>query len=193
MSAARRSTIASSRSGAARRPPDAARLRHGQPAAQRLRHRAQSLARRGVCFDRAAPGAEPRGADRRLAHELAHIKNRDTLTMAVAATIGGAISMLAQYCSSGCCSAGTATTAAARLDRRAGGHDRRAARRHARADGDQPLARIFGRPPGRHDLRAVRCGSPRRWPRSRGYAQRDTQRAGRGGIPPPRTCSSSTR
>jgi heat shock protein HtpX len=32
-----------------------------------------------------------------IAHELAHIKNRDTLTMAVAATIGGAISLLAQY------------------------------------------------------------------------------------------------
>lgn len=32
-----------------------------------------------------------------IAHELAHIKNRDTLTMMVAATIGGAISMLAQY------------------------------------------------------------------------------------------------
>jgi heat shock protein HtpX len=32
-----------------------------------------------------------------MAHELSHIKNRDTLTMAVAATIGGAISMLAQY------------------------------------------------------------------------------------------------
>jgi heat shock protein HtpX len=31
------------------------------------------------------------------AHELSHIKNRDTLTMAVAATIGGAISMMAQY------------------------------------------------------------------------------------------------
>ena len=31
-----------------------------------------------------------------MAHELSHIKNRDTLTMAVAATIGGAISMLAQ-------------------------------------------------------------------------------------------------
>src|SRR5262245_6531723 len=30
-----------------------------------------------------------------MAHELAHIKNRDTLTMTVAATIGGAISMLA--------------------------------------------------------------------------------------------------
>lgn len=32
-----------------------------------------------------------------MAHELAHIKNRDTLTMTVAATIGGAISLLAQY------------------------------------------------------------------------------------------------
>ncbi len=32
-----------------------------------------------------------------MAHELAHIKNRDTLTMAVAATIGGAISMFALY------------------------------------------------------------------------------------------------
>lgn len=32
-----------------------------------------------------------------LAHELAHVKNRDTLTMALAATIGGAVSMFAQY------------------------------------------------------------------------------------------------
>lgn len=32
-----------------------------------------------------------------VAHELAHIKNRDTLTMAIAATIGGAMSMMAQY------------------------------------------------------------------------------------------------
>jgi heat shock protein HtpX len=32
-----------------------------------------------------------------MAHELAHVKNYDTLTMAVAATIGGAISMAAQY------------------------------------------------------------------------------------------------
>lgn len=32
-----------------------------------------------------------------VAHELSHIKNRDTLTMAVAATIGGAVSMFAQY------------------------------------------------------------------------------------------------
>ena len=32
-----------------------------------------------------------------IAHELAHVKNRDTLTMTVAATIGGAVSMFAQY------------------------------------------------------------------------------------------------
>ena len=32
-----------------------------------------------------------------MAHELAHVRNHDTLTMTVAATIGGAISMLAQW------------------------------------------------------------------------------------------------
>jgi heat shock protein HtpX len=32
-----------------------------------------------------------------IAHELTHVKNHDTLTMTVAASIGGAISMLAQY------------------------------------------------------------------------------------------------
>ena len=42
------------RAGAARRTADAARLRHGQPAAQRIRHRSQSVARGGVRFDRAA-------------------------------------------------------------------------------------------------------------------------------------------
>jgi heat shock protein HtpX len=32
-----------------------------------------------------------------IAHELAHIRNRDTLTMAIAATVAGAVSMLAQF------------------------------------------------------------------------------------------------
>ena len=32
-----------------------------------------------------------------VAHELAHVKNRDILTMTVAATIAGAISILAQF------------------------------------------------------------------------------------------------
>ena len=48
-----------------------------------------------------------------MAHELAHVKNRDTLTMTVAATIAGAISMLAQYLQFGALFGGTATTAAA--------------------------------------------------------------------------------
>src|SRR5262249_37223072 len=32
-----------------------------------------------------------------LAHELAHVKNRDTLTMTITATLAGAIGMLAQF------------------------------------------------------------------------------------------------
>src|SRR6187401_244199 len=32
-----------------------------------------------------------------IAHELAHVKNRDTLTMTITATVAGAISMLAQF------------------------------------------------------------------------------------------------
>src|SRR6185437_8782985 len=32
-----------------------------------------------------------------LAHELSHVKNRDTLTMTIVATIGGAIGMLANF------------------------------------------------------------------------------------------------
>ena len=32
-----------------------------------------------------------------MAHELAHVKNRDTLTMMIAATLGGAISLIAQW------------------------------------------------------------------------------------------------
>ena len=39
------------------------------------------------------PGHELAGV---IAHELAHIKNRDTLVMSIAATIGGSLSMLAE-------------------------------------------------------------------------------------------------
>ena len=54
-----------------------------------------------------------------IAHELAHIKNRDTLTMTVAATIGGAISMLAQYMQFGMLFGGSRDNrGAARRDRR---------------------------------------------------------------------------
>lgn len=42
-----------------------------------------------------------------IAHELAHVKNRDTLTMALAATMGGAVSMFAQYLQFGLIFGGT--------------------------------------------------------------------------------------
>jgi heat shock protein HtpX len=40
---------------------------------------------------------EPREVAAVISHELAHIKNRDTLTMTITATFAGAISMLAQF------------------------------------------------------------------------------------------------
>jgi heat shock protein HtpX len=40
---------------------------------------------------------EPREVAAVISHELAHIKNRDTLTMTITATMAGAISMLAQF------------------------------------------------------------------------------------------------
>ena len=40
-----------------------------------------------------------------LAHELAHVKNRDTLVGTIAATIGGAVTSLPRWASSSCCSA----------------------------------------------------------------------------------------
>ena len=75
-----------------------------------------------------------------IAHELAHIKNHDTLIMTITATIAGAISMLAQF--------GMFFGAQPRQQqRRRHGHHRHAGygdpgadRRHAGADGDQPHA-----------------------------------------------------
>jgi heat shock protein HtpX len=49
-----------------------------------------------------------------MAHELAHVKNRDTLIMTVAATVAGAIAMLAQFgCSSGAAIATTRSASSA--------------------------------------------------------------------------------
>ena len=56
--------------------------------------------------------------------------------------------------------------------RRAGRHDRGAAGRRHRADGDQPHARICRRPARRGDLATIRCGLPRRSTRSPRNVQR---------------------
>jgi heat shock protein HtpX len=66
-----------------------------------------------------------------IAHELAHIRNHDTLLMTITATIAGAVSMLAQF---GMFFSGN-------RDNNGPGP----IRRHAGADGDQPHARIRGR------------------------------------------------
>ncbi len=83
-----------------------------------------------------------------MAHELAHVKNRDTLTMTVAATIGGAISMMAQYLQFGALFGRRNNGRGGWLGALAG-DDRGAARGDDGADGDQPLARVSGRPDGR--------------------------------------------
>ena len=99
-----------------------------------------------------------------MAHELSHVQHRDTLIMTVAATLSGAIGMLASF--GGLMGGGRdengrplvnpivaiAAMILAPLAAIAG------------ADGDQPQPRIRGRPHGRGDLAASRCGSPRRWP-----------------------------
>ena len=86
-----------------------------------------------------------------MAHELAHVQNRDTLIMTITATIAGAISMLGNFAfffggnrdnnnPLGFVGVLVAMIVAP-------------LRRHAGADGDQPDARIFGRPARRRDLR----------------------------------------
>ena len=80
------------------RPADAEDLPDRQPAAQRLRDRPQSR--------RTPRSPPPPGCCERLsreevaavmAHELAHVQHRDTLTMTITATLAGAISMLGNF------------------------------------------------------------------------------------------------
>jgi heat shock protein HtpX len=124
-----------------------------------------------------------------IAHELAHIKNRDTLTMTITATIAGAISMLAQF---GMFFGGN------RDNNNGYGHHRHARhgdpgadRRDAGADGDQPHARIRGRPHGRRDRRGAAL-SRSALARLENAAHQIPNEAP-SAIRRPRTCSSSIR
>ena len=74
-----------------------------------------------------------------LAHELSHVKNRDTLIMTITATIAGAISMLANFMFF---FRRRAAQQSFGRGRRHSHSDPRSARGHAGADGDQPHARI---------------------------------------------------
>ena len=111
-----------------------------------------------------------------MAHELAHVKNRDTLTMTITATIAGAISMLANFAFF----FGGNRNNTARHRRRAPRRDHRAARRDADPDGDQPHARIFRRPRRRRDRRqsaVARLGARQDLQRAAGRVPMMTRRA----------------
>ncbi len=105
-----------------------------------------------------------------LAHELGHVKHRDTLTMTITATVAGAVSMLANFAfffgggrrNNPFGFVGVAAGDAGRTHRGGAG-----------ADGDQPLARIRGRPRRRRDLRPPALARLRARPyRSRRAADR---------------------
>ena len=88
-----------------------------------------------------------------MAHELAHVKNRDTLIMTITATIAGAISMLANFGAVLRCHGQRQPKQSARHRRRHSRGDPRAHGGNAGADGDQPGPRIRGRPDRGRDLR----------------------------------------
>ena len=124
-----------------------------------------------------------------MAHELAHVQNRDTLIMTITATLAGAIAMLGNFALFfrggnnnnplgiiGVLVAMIVAPFAAMLVQ----------------DGDQPHARIFGRSPGARKSAATRCGCPRHCARSP-VRRAASATPGRKITRPPRTCSSSTR
>lgn len=93
-----------------------------------------------------------------MAHELAHVQNRDTPTMTITATLAGAISMLGNFAFFfGGNRENNNNPLEAR--RRSAGDDRRADGRHAGADGDQPHSANTRRPARRRDPRRS-AGSP---------------------------------
>ena len=112
-----------------------------------------------------------------MAHELAHIRNRDTLIMTVTATIAGAISMLGNFAFF----IGGRDAQSRWRDRHIADDHRGAAGGHAGADGDQPHARILCRPRRRRNLRQarwrwlpprahLRCGASHRERHGRGQS-----------------------
>ena len=83
------------RAGRARRAADAARVHDPVRPAERVRHRAATRSTRAVAVTQglmqSLPEDQVRGV---LAHEFAHIKNRDILVSSIAAMIAGAISAI---------------------------------------------------------------------------------------------------
>ena len=125
-----------------------------------------------------------------IAHELAHVKNRDTLTMTIAATVAGAISMLAQF--GFFFGGGREPRQPDGAARRAPGGAARAAGGAADPDDDQPDPGIFRRPRRRGDQRQPAGAGAARCARSRPMPAGSSCRAP-SATRPRRRSSSSTR
>ena len=110
-----------------------------------------------------------------IAHELAHIKNRDTLTMTIAATIAGAIGFLGQFAFFFGGSRDGERTNPLVGDP---GDDLRAPGRDRGADGDLAHPRVLGRPAGGADLRHA-AGAGQRAPADRADGDRADHALGR--------------
>ena len=172
----------------ARRHPDAAGLHDPHRDAQCLRHRPQPAARRVAVTEGIMRILDEEELEGVLAHELAHVDNRDVLISTIAATLAGAITYLAHMAQWAAMFGGHR-----RDDDEGGGEpdrgdhdgDPRPDRRHARADGG--VARPSSRPtPPAPASPASPGASPRPWRSCR-------WRTSRADAAPPRrppTCSS---
>jgi hypothetical protein len=116
-----------------------------------------------------------------MAHELAHVKNYDTMTMAVAATIGGAVSMLAQLLQFRALFGGNQTATIRWAGSVSSPPSSSPRWPPCWCRWREPLARVPGRQARRHDLRqsaAAILGAAQ----DRALRARHPQRAGRGGT-----------
>ena len=125
-----------------------------------------------------------------IAHELAHIKNRDILTMTVAATVAGAISMLAQF--GFFFGGGRDRDNPHGADRGDPRGDLRAAGGDADPDDDQPHAGVFRRPAGGGDQRQA-AGAGERAAQDLGLRPAHRRCRAPSATRPRRRSSSSTR
>ena len=125
-----------------------------------------------------------------LAHELGHVKHRDTLTMTITAVMAGAISMLANMAFF--MGGSRDREQSAGLCRRAAGDHAGAHRRHAGAGRDLALPRIRGRPRRRRNHRPAAVAGSAPGPDRARRANRP-RTIPPTPIPPRRICSSSIR
>ena len=169
--------------------PEARRVRHPRRAAQRVRHRAAAPSTPPSRSPRASSTrCRPRELEGVLAHEMAHIKNRDILIASIAAMVAGAISAIANFLQFSLLFGGRRRQPAGH--RRDAGHDHPGADRgHDHPDGRSRASASTWPTPPAPSSSAIRTRWPTRWRRCSAAPRRSRCGSTR---PPPR-CTSSTR